>query len=176
MNDAAKEYGTALFTLACEEKQIESYAKGLEVVLKAFKDEPEYLSFLSSPNIPVQERLASVEAVFAQDIPEYVISFLQLLCEKGSLKYFFDAQATFCSLFDASRQMLHVTVKSAVPLTNKEKERLKEKLEMIHKQTVEIEYIEDAALIGGMIVEADDKVLDGSLRYRLQQVKEVIGR
>lgn len=66
-------------------------------------------------------------------------------------------------------------VVSAIELSNEEKTALIEKLEKLTGNTVAAEYEINESIIGGVIVNIDDKVIDGSIRHRLQEVKEVIG-
>ena len=87
-----------------------------------------------------------------------------------------DAEITFEALYDESQRTINVRVKSAVSLSDDQKARLQEKLEQKYKCRVDTQYIIDTTLLGGVIVEADDTVIDGSLRHRIGQIKEVIGR
>ena len=66
-------------------------------------------------------------------------------------------------------------VVSAIELSNEEKTALIEKLEKLTGNTVAAEYEINESIIGGVIVNIDDKVIDGSIRHKLQEVKEVIG-
>ena len=74
----------------------------------------------------------------------------------------------------ASERILDATVTSAVALTDEEKQRLQAALEKQSGGKVNIAYALDRELLGGLIVEIDGKILDGSVRDRLQRVKEVI--
>lgn len=174
MNEIGKEYGTALFTLACEENCQELCADGLKTAARVFEENPDYLKLLSSPSIALPERLSSLDAAFKDKVPEYVLSLLKLMCQKRRILYFSDAQEAYDELWKASKQIRKITVKSAVPLTDLQKKQLKEKLEAINHCSTEIHYLIDPALLGGIVVETEDRVLDGSVRNRLQQVKEVM--
>lgn len=176
MNNVAQEYGTALFMLASEEKKVEKYRQGLAVFMHAFNDEPEYMDFISSPSIPLTQRLDSIKDIFSGSVEDNVLSFILLLCEKNRLDCFFDAEATFEALFDESKRILNVKVRSAVALSDDQKARMQNKLEQKYNCKVDTEYIIDTSLLGGVIIEANDIVIDGSLRHRMGQIKEVIGR
>ncbi len=176
MNDIGKEYGTALFALALEENCKSLYAEGLEVISLGFKENPEFFQFLLSPNISLNERLETIEKVFGSKLPERVVSFLKLLCEKGRLSYFFQAKEAFDTLLSESEKIINVKVKSAVELSASQKKKLKEKLETEQKATVNIDFVIDTTILGGIVVETEDKVMDGSLQNRLLQIKEVISR
>lgn len=174
MNDIGKEYGAALFMLASEENARDEYASSLENLNSVFKESPDYLSFLASPGIPLNERLSAIETAFADVLPTNVLSFVQLMCEKGRIDNFFEAADEYKSLLDASKHISCAKVTSAVELEEGEKIRLIDKLRTMSGGEVNVEYIIDNSIMGGLIVELDDKIMDGSLRNRLREVKDVI--
>lgn len=174
MAEISKEYGAALFMLACEENAKKEYSAALEEIKKAFCENEEYSLFLSSPAIALSQRLSSIEAAFAGKVPENVLSFLMLLCEKGRISCFTEAADEFFALVDASERIISAKATSALELTAEEKQNLKNKLEARYKGKVDIEYSVDKALLGGLVVEVDGNVFDGSLRHRLHEVKEVM--
>ena len=107
-------------------------------------------------------------------MPEHVLSFLQLLCEKGRIDCFREAAEAYFALYEASLRILDARVTSAVPRADSEKKALTESLEKKHGGTVHAEYFVDGALLGGVIVEVDGRIYDGSLRRRLRDAKEVM--
>ena len=60
-------------------------------------------------------------------------------------------------------------------MNTKEKEKLESKLEKVCGGKVKAEYFVDESLIGGLVVETDGRIMDGSIRQKLREVKEVIG-
>ena len=176
MAEISKEYGTALFMLACEKNETRSYADALKTVSGVFQETPEYLLFLASPSISLSERLNAIGEAFDGKVPEDVVSYLKLLCEKGRISCVLESVEEYNRLLSASEQVARAKVTSVVPLTDIEKAKLIEKLKAICKCDVTAEYLIDESLLGGMIVELDGKILDGSLRSRLRDVKEVISK
>ncbi len=174
MNEIAKEYGTALFMLACEKNEQKTYAEALESIKKTFLEDPQYTELLSSPGISLKERLCFIDEAFSNRVPEYVVSYLKLLCEKGRIQYFMESADEYKALLDASAHISNVKITSAVELTDTEKQKLINRLELMEKGKVHAEYFIDEALLGGLIIEVDGKVMDGSLRHRLHEVKEVM--
>ena len=65
---------------------------------------------------------------------------------------------------------------SAVALTEREKTELKEKLEKRLGRTIRLECAIDPSLLGGLLVQVDGRVIDGSLKHRLHEIKEVMNR
>ena len=174
MNDIGKEYGAAIFMLACEKNAKNEYADSLKKLKIVFDENPEYESFLSSPSIALGERLKAIEAAFSDAVEPDVLSYLQLMCEKGRICCFLSSVEEYMALLDASMRISNAKVRSAVELTEDEKQRLKSKLEKIYEGEVNLEYAVDKSLLGGLVVEVDGKIMDGSLRHRLRDVKEVM--
>lgn len=175
MAEISKEYGQALFMLACEDGRQKEYGQVLDQVKAVFADQPDYAQLLVSPAIPMTERLRAVEVAFADWMPEHVLSYLKLLCEKGRIGCFVESVEVYQGLLDASEHIANANITSAVELTEEEKRKLQRALERRCKGQVRAEYFVDKELLGGLVVELDGNILDGSLRQRLSEVKEVIG-
>ena len=174
MAEISKEYGQALFMLACEDGRQKEYGRVLEQIKAVFVDQPDYAQLLASPAIPMEERLRAIEAAFADLAPEHVLSYLKLLCEKGRVDCFVESVEVYQELLDAAEHISTATITSAVELTEEEKQKLQLALERRCKGQVRAEYVVDKELLGGLVVEVDGNILDGSLRQRLSEVKEVI--
>ena len=174
MNEIGKEYGDALFMLALEDDRAKEYGDALQGIQTVFWENPDYLLLLASPDVSLRERIAVIDAAFAEAVPQHVLSFLKLLCEKGRISCFEAAYGEYMALFYASQRVIHAKVTSAVVLTDAEKAKLISKLEVTHKGKVQAEYLVDKELLGGMMVEIDGRILDGSLRHRLREMKDVM--
>ena len=174
MTDIGKEYGTALFALALEEGAEKDYGESLTAVSDAFGADPEFMLLLSSPGISIGERLSIIENTFGGKVPPYVVSFLQLLCEKGRMPALNSAINEYRALLDAAERVSEVKVTSAVPLSEAEKQRLTDKLETTYSCKIKADFVVDSSIIGGLIVEIGGRVIDGSLRRDLAKIKEVM--
>lgn len=176
MTDIAKEYGAALFLLAKEEGKADDYARDLELVRGVFEENPAYAVLLSSPNIAKKERASLLEDAFGDALEGDVLSFLKLLCEKEHILLFNSCKAAYDELLSEDRKVSVATVKSAVPLTDTEKKTLIQKLEALSGRTVDAYYTVDESLLAGVVIEIDDKILDGSLKRQIRNLKEVISQ
>lgn len=169
-----KEYAEALYSLACEENMKEEISLAVREIDKIFKENPEYLEFLSSPAIEISERLSKLDEAFSGYIPEYMMSFLKLLCEKRYIKNYSECAERFNKLAEFSQKISVAKVKSAAPLTEEEMETLTKKLEKICGHRVRLDLSVEKEILGGFIVELDDKVIDARVHSRLREVKDVI--
>jgi len=169
-----KEYGTALFSLARENECEQQYAEALQTVQAVFEENPGYFELLNAPNIPMSERLAVIEKAFAGAVPEQIIAFLQLLCKNGRIMKLYGCIEAYQNLYSVWAGSSKATVTSAIALNDREKEALIRALEKKCGHAVTADFCIEKDLMGGVVVEIDGKIMDGSLRRRLHDIKEVM--
>lgn len=176
MTEISKEYAVALFDLAQESKSEEAIGEGLKLVAELMRANPEVLDFLAAPNIPKRERVGVIGNALAGQVPEYVLSFVQLLCEQGNIRAVEKCALEYDELWNAAQGLSTARVVSAVALTDEEKRQLKQKLSAKTGRNIRLECSVDESLLGGLVVTLDGKVMDGSLKHRLNEVREVMNR
>ena len=171
-----REYAEALYQLAFDLGQVDEFLASLKEIRSLVLHEESYLSFLSSPAIAMSERLSAIEDAFASNYHEYIVSFLKLLCENGRIGIFPDCVDHFEQLVMYFSNRVNATVTSAVELSNEQLDMLVGKIRAIVGKEIDPICCIDPALIGGVKVEVDGKIYDGSLLRRLSNVKEVMSR
>ena len=167
MTTTSREYAEALFELAAEEKRIPETTAGLELVKAAMAEEPGYLALLASPAIGKDARMAALDSAFRGRIPEILLGVLRMMTARGHVGAMDEMAREY-------RGEAEARVTSAVALDDKEREKLKAGLEKKFRRQVTLRCEVDPALIGGVRVEMDGCVIDGSLKNRLEQIKEVM--
>ena len=176
MTDTAKEYAEALFALAGEQGKEKEFLSALRLIESELEKAPEYLEILASPDIPAKERIKAVSDAFKESIPEDVMSLLSVMIEKGCIKSIKGCIFEYGELYRESSNIASAKVISAVELSDRQKQALKEKLEKISGKRVEISYETDKSIIGGLTVFIGGNVIDGSLRHDIKEVKEELYR
>ena len=86
MTEIARMYGGSLYDLAAEEGLETRILDELDEAAKLIRDDPEYLRLLSTPSIPKKERCALLDEAFRGQVHLYVLNFLKILCENGTLR------------------------------------------------------------------------------------------
>lgn len=173
MAQTEREYARALFTLAVEENTVEQYCEELGTLKSILKDNPDYIEFLACPAIPLSERTASIDEAFGT-MPEYVVSFLKVLCENGRIRTVHACTEEFILLAMAHSNRTVADIYSAVPLDDKQKQNVINKLEKLTGKSIDPIYTVDESLIGGIKIDVDGKTYDGSIRHRLGKMKDVM--
>ncbi|MBQ5890602.1 MAG: ATP synthase F1 subunit delta [Clostridia bacterium] len=174
MIQTEREYAEALFTLAVEENAVEEFLDSLVTLKQLFDENPDYIEFLNSPAIPLGERTASIDEAFDGKMPQYVVSFIKVLCENGKMRTILLCIDEFETLARAFSNRAIATVYSAVELSGEQKDAVCKKLEAITNKRIDPIYIIDESLIGGMKIEVDGKTFDGSIKHRLGDIKDVM--
>ena len=174
MTATGNNYAEALFMLAREENSIDEFYDSLKLAEGIFKENPEYLQFLSTPSIPKTERTAALEAAFSGKISTHILSFLQLLCEHGKTEQLFDCVAEYGRLREWSAGTVVAVVKTVAELDDAQKQGLIKSLEKRTGKRVTLDIVIDSALLGGIAVEIDGQLLDGSVKTNLKRAREVI--
>ena len=174
MNTTSREYAEALFELAVQNDLIRETTDGVVTVESALLQMPAYRALLASPAIGKKERLAAMEQVFRGKIPDILLGILGMMVSRGQISALSGMVRDYEELAREYRGESVATVSSAVPLTEAQTVALRQKLEKKLGRTVIIHCQEDPDLIGGLRVEVDGRVIDGSIRNKLEEIKEVM--
>lgn len=174
MTQASKEYAAALFSIALENRCVRPWADALGEMAERMRENPAYCDLLTSPEIPAQEREELMRAAFA-GMPEEPLRMAALMLRRGRAWEIPEAADRFRQLADEAEKHKTARVVSAAPLTEEEKERLIRRLAGDTGAQITLSCETDPALLGGMLVEIDGRVIDGTLRTKLRELKEVIG-
>lgn len=174
MTQTSREYAEALFELAAEENRTDDYADALETVKQALEDNPGFLNLLASPAISREERMDALSAAFQDKIPLSMLVLLRMMVFRGHARNLPRMIESYRELARERRGESEAKVFSAVELTETERNALKEKLEKRFGHRMILDCQVDPGLLGGIRVETEGRVLDGTLRARLQEIKEVM--
>ena len=176
MTEMSKSYADALFSLALETNTVFETLMTLKAMRDGLSGTEGALDLLASPAIPKDERCAVLEKAFGDVQPEHVMSFVGVLVQHGHIRELNDCVEAYTALHDEHARLSTAYLTSAVELTEGEKAKLIEKLSRKLGRTIHLECAVDPSLLGGLIVNVDGKVIDGSLRNKLQEIKEVMNR
>ena len=174
MTHTSREYAEALYALGAEEGKTEEYISALALVSESLRENPGFLNLLASPAISREERMDTLSRAFEGRIPLSMLVLMRLMVYRGHARELLRMTDSCQDLVRENRGESVAQVFSAVELTAQERERLKEKLEKRFGRKMILECSVDPSLMGGIRVETEGRVLDGTLKARLQEMKEVM--
>lgn len=171
-NAVSRRYAQAFFALAQETGNIDKFESELQAVVEAINETGELKKVMEHQLVSPDEKKAIINAVFAQEISETTMNFLDIVIDKYRATYIPGIYEEFVAYANHTRNMIDARVKSAVELTDSDLDTIKSKLADMTGKTVRVQSELDPSLIGGVVVRIGDKVVDGSLAGRLAKLKE----
>ncbi len=166
---SGRRYAEAIFELALQEDQVEQWATELELVSQVLQDE-DFSGFLKHADVPVDQKIKSIDSVLAQVHP-LVRNMAKLLVSKGLVDLAGELQEAYAGLWDkhAGRQRVEVT--SAVVLDQQEVDRIAQFVSGLIDKEVVVSTQVDESILGGIIIQIGDQLLDGSTRSKLEGLR-----
>lgn len=171
----AQRYGQAVFNIALEENQLDSWLKDLEKIAFLGED-AELVRLLQSPKIgfDVKTKLLSEQLGVVNPL---ALNLVYLLLTKGRLGMVGDIAREYQRLLDSKRGIEMADVVTAVPLGDKNLRKLEEQLGTMVGKKVVVKAEVDPGVVGGVTARIGGKLLDGSTRSKLAALKrELAGR
>ena len=164
----SKTYGEALFELALEKNELDTMAEQVALLAEAFAENPELTKLLSHPKISKEEKISVVENIFKGRFSDDIVGFLVIIVEKDRGSEMESILELFQAKVREYKKIGVALVTSAVELSEAQKAKVEHKLlEQTAYEQFEITYVVDASLIGGMIIRIGDRVVDSSIRSKL---------
>lgn len=168
---AANVYSEALFNLALEEGRIDELQKELQVLRELISGNPEFMEFLTTPKIGKDDKRAFVDSVFGGKFSQEIVNLTKVLIDKKRAGEILDIADVFDKTVLSHQDLVSAAAYTAVPLSSSEMDALKAKLTQLTGKEISLENIIDASVIGGIRLKVGDRVIDGSLKRRLEDLK-----
>ena len=167
----AGRYAYALFELAEEGKQIETVEASLAKLKGALAESADLRTLTTSPLIQRDEAVRAIEAVAqAMQLDPLTTKFLGTLAENRRLANLPAVIRSFDTIVAQYRGETHAEVASAHPLTEDQIAALKAKLKSLAGRDVNVDSKVDPSLLGGLVVRMGSRMIDGSLRTKLNSL------
>lgn len=168
----SKVYADALFEAAIDVQNMDQIYEELGYVCQTIEAHPELDNILRSPEVNGDEKKSIIAEVFGASICPEVHNFLKILLDKRRGSELLDIKSAFETSYNAYKKMNYAIVESAVALSEEELSALNVQLSKMMGTQVSIENVIDASVVAGMVVRIGDKVIDGSVRRRISELKE----
>lgn len=166
---AARRYARAVFDLASERGDAERWQQDLGAIAALMSD-PGADAVFANSKVAQSDKFALVERAL-QGIDPLSLNLARLLVRKHRTALASDIANAFGELYDEAQGIAHATVRTAVELGDAERQAVVKRLSEMTGKTVVIDTEVDASIIGGMIVRIGDRLIDGSTRTRLVQLR-----
>lgn len=172
MSRVSIRYARAVFSLAVDEKKLESIASDLQSIQSLLESSPDFVRFINNPLVSNTRQVDVIKDLFSGKVDRLTMDFLELICNKKRLSQLAEILAAFNALLLRKRNQVHAEVTSAAALDDRQLDALRANLESMTKKSVILNTKKDASLIGGFKVLVDGVIIDNSVQYQLSKLKE----
>jgi ATP synthase F1 delta subunit len=175
VEEIARVYAEALFDAAKDAGKLDEIREQLGQFCDALNENRDLSLFLFSPYFSSAEKREALERAVDGAEPEFA-NFLALLVEKHRMPVIFRVRRRFDEMWAEENKLLDVTVTSAVELDRKVVSQLGKEIEKQTDRKVELTSRVDEDILGGLVLQVGHKVLDASIRNRLEKLRKNIAR
>ena len=172
MEEVASRYAAALVSLAKEEQKLEQYKVAVLSMKEVFDSNPEVLKYLKSYFVKAEEKYNLVEDLTKEFGLKNFTNFMKLLVEKHKIYLFKDIVSEITKGINFELDIYEGFVYSTEPLENSKIIEISQVISQKIGKKVELKNRLDSRLIGGVKVVVHDHVFDGSIKYKLETMKE----
>jgi len=173
----ARRYAKALFQIARETGSMPAVGDELARFLERFDGDAQLHDVLTRPWIKgVDRRAIAVAVAEGEGCGALVRDFVGLLAERGRIDHFTEIIASYRNFVDEDLGQARATVRTAVPLTDGEKQELGRRLEGALGKRILLEERVDPTLLGGFVAQVGSYIVDGSLDGQLARMRERLAR
>jgi ATP synthase F1 delta subunit len=175
MPEVARVYAQALFDVAREKDRLDAIRGELEQFADALESNRELRAFFFSPYFSSAEKVDGLRRAIEAADPEFV-NFLELLIEKHRMPEIFRIRRQFDEMWKRENRRIDVTVTSAVELDPAVIEKIGREIERQTGHSVELASRVDGEILGGIVLQVGNMVLDASIRSRLEKLRKSVAQ
>lgn len=172
MEKVASRYAQALFELACESEKVDLWQRQMQLIHQTFQQDPQIGDFFGHIRIEAAHKKEIVKQIFMGKIDGQLINFFCLLIDKRRVRLFEEIAIEFHVMCNLSKGIKEGIVYSTRPLDREEIQRIEQSVSQKMKLNVELTNKIDPQLLSGVRVIVDDIVMDGSLRNRIDSLRQ----
>jgi F-type H+-transporting ATPase subunit delta len=175
MPEVARVYAEALFEVAKEKGKLDEIGEQLGEFVDALDGDRDLQVFFFSPHFSSAEKVDGLKRAIDGADPE-LVNFLELLIEKNRMTEIFRVRRQLEQLWKQENKRIDVTVTSAVELDPAVVEKIGEEIERQTGRKVELASRVDDEILGGIVLQVGNMVLDASIRSRLEKLRKSVAQ
>ena len=168
---SARRYAEAAFELAARDGSHDQWARDLETAAGIVADD-RVAHVLDNPSIPQPERQQLVQRILGPRVAGPALNLVRLLVERGRAELLPQIATEYRRIANRHQGIVEAVATSAAPLTTDETEALRQRVEAMAGARIDLRTEVDETLIGGLTVKVGGRLLDASVRGRLERLRD----
>jgi F-type H+-transporting ATPase subunit delta len=167
-------YAEALFKVVQAEGELDRVEDELFRFGKLLESNHELKQALSDQSIDKIQRVKVLDELLSDKVSAHTLGLLAFVVEQGRARQLPQILKGLSDLAAEARNSVVAEVRSAIPLDAKQRKDLAAALSKATGKKVEVKVLVDPSVIGGIVAKVGDTVIDGTVRRRLEQLKEQV--
>lgn len=167
-------YSQAMFDIAQAQGKLEAYGTELKGVRDVMQENPDLQKFICHPLVQPEAKKHTLERIFAGDLSPLTLHFLYVMIDRRREGAMVPAIDGFIKLARAAQNIEVAKVRVVKPLSAAEEKQMIAGLEKMTGKKIEPLYFIDPSIIGGMVIQIGDRLIDGSLARQLRDMRHAL--
>lgn len=167
-------YGQALFSAATDREKEDQIGEEYKAVTQVFSENPDLRKLFTFPTISAADKKKEVKNIFGGQISPELVNFICILIDKRHVFAWEGIGRYYDRLLDEKDGLTRGILYSVIPITGERLAEFEEKTSAAIGKKVKLENRIDESLIGGISIYIDGKLIDVSIKKRLEQLKQRI--
>lgn len=172
LSTIADRYANALIELGEKYFQLDLYKTDLGLILATLNSHKDLTKFLEHPTIPISDKKEIIESIFKDAISTNILNTLKLLLDRNRMFAFESIYNHYSEILNTKRNIAVAHVFTAIEIDEEIKNRVKDQLEKLFNKNITLEHTVKPEIIAGMVVKVGDRVIDGSIKAKLENMKK----
>jgi len=164
-------YAKALFLLAEERGKLNEVRSDMDFLLNWLEENQDVNILLEHPTIKASKKAQILSDILKDNILGYTLSFIHLVVKNKRENNLKSICRDFISIYKKNMGIRTAVLTTSIDLSRTHKEKIKKTIEESFRSPVELEAKVDKSIIGGLLIQVDDKQLDLSVARQIQELK-----
>ena len=174
MAPKARRYAQAAFDIASESDSLDEWAADLDALAEALGDD-DFAALLEAPQVPMAVKMNGIDTVLG-DVGDLARTLAKLLVTHSAPRLVGAVRDEYRMMLDRERGIARADIVTATPVEDALRGEIVARLSALVDQEVDATWREDPEILGGMVARVGDRLVDGSVRSKLQALRRTLGR
>ena len=166
----AKRYAEALFEAGIELDKLNDFNSEIIFVADVFEENPELKTIFEHPKLSKAEKKDILNELFKEKVSQEILNLCYIMVDKGRSKNLKDVSEEYTKLANKKQGIVEAKAITAVAMSSEELENLQNTLSKKLDKKVNLSNAIDQSVVGGVVVEVEGKIIDGSIKGKLNDI------
>ena len=165
-----KRYAEALFQAGVELDKLDEFKNEIKFISDVFEDNEKLKVIFEHPKLSKAEKKDMLDELFKEKVSIEILNLCYIMVDKGRSKYIKLVSEEYNELANKKQGVVEAKAITAVAMTDEEKSNLQTTLSKKLEKQVTLSNTVDSSVVGGVIVEVEGKLIDGSIKGKLNDI------